>query len=64
MNKENLRIARNVILEALEKAEFVNDKDNMAERDRIELCINIPRFLHEDDYQENIVILEKNRKRK
>lgn len=61
MNKENLRIARNVILEALDKAEFVNDKDNM---DKMELLLNIRRFLHEDDYQENIVTLEKSRKRK
>lgn len=61
MNKENLRIARNVILEALDKAEFVNDKDNM---DKMELLLNIRRFLQEDDYQENIVTLEKSRKRK
>lgn len=61
MNKENLKIARNVILEALDKAEFVNDPDNM---DKMELLLNIRRFLQEDDYQENIVTLEKSRKRK
>lgn len=61
MNKENLKIARNVISEALDKAEFVNDPDNM---DKMELLLNLRRFLQEDDYQENIVTLEKSRKRK
>ena len=61
MNKENLNIARNVISEAFDNAEFVNDPDNM---DKMELLLNLRKFLQEDDYQENIVTLEKSRKRK
>ena len=52
MDKESLKTAREIILEAL-------DNSNIEIIDKTELIINIMQFLNEDKYDENIKILKK-----
>ena len=56
MLKETLLIAREVIAEALHEI-AINDLD------RLELLINLSHFLDENNYDENIKVLHKNKRR-
>lgn len=52
MNKESLKIAREVIIQALDEAKI-------EQVDKAELMLNITNFLDENEYKENIKVLAK-----
>lgn len=53
MNKESLTLAKNLIIDVLEKNQSININD------RVELMINLFYFLNENKYEDNIKVLNK-----
>ena len=53
MNKDSLTLAKNLIIDALEKNKDININD------RVELMINLFYFLNENKYEDNIKVLSK-----
>lgn len=43
--------------------EYLLEQSEIEKQDRIELCINLNQFLEPKQYEENIKMLEKNRRR-
>lgn len=44
--------------------EYLLEQSEIEKQDRIELCINLNQFLEPKQYEENVKMLEKNRRRK
>lgn len=58
MNKESLIIARDIILKLLDEC------DKIENIDKLELMLNLNKFLAPEEYQENKKVLNKGRVRK